>query len=353
MSETKTTPARKSFSLDWLMRGILTKLGETFDKLTGRNWKPSSSLATSELAERLKFLLDAEAKDTGDNKKFVPHNIKLKTQWDKFSTDSESALKKLEDELLIAAIDHINDKRYHTFAPMNLKIKPDYFTEGVKLSASFDHFGDEEKREAAINVNVPDLRNVLLNPQPEVPAKPEKELFTAEFTVKDQVRKKELAFASRERLCVGRTKENDLWLDDASVSKVHAALVLNSENQLMVADTGSTNGTFINDQRIAYGKAIPVKSGDKLKFGTVEVALNRIAKEIEQKEICAENTALTSGNFSTNKNFEVQANISRNDENLNDKNAAVQIELSNLSNAESVENIPPTEQRTILDPDKQ
>jgi pSer/pThr/pTyr-binding forkhead associated (FHA) protein len=352
MSEIKKTPARKSFSLDWLMRGVLAKFGETFDKLTGRNWKPSSSLATSELAERLKFLLDAEAKDTGDNKKFVPHNIKLKTQWDKFSTDSETALKKLEDELLIAAIDHINDKRYHTFAPINLEIKPDYFTEGVKLSASFDHFGDEEKREAAINVTVPDLKNVLLNPQPEVPAVPEKELFTAEFIVEDQVRKEELAFASRERLSVGRTKENDLWLDDASVSKVHAALVLNSENQLMVADTGSTNGTFINDQRIAYGKAIPIKSGDKLKFGTVEVALNRIAKEIVQKEIYAENTVLTRGNFSTNKNFEVPANISRNDEKLIDKNAAGQIELSNLSNAEGDENISPTEQRSVLDSDK-
>ena len=346
------TPTRKSFSLDWLMRGVLTKLGETFDKLTGRNWKPSSSLATSELAERLKSLLDAEAKDTGDNKKFVPHNIKLKTQWDKFSTDSESALKKLEDELLIAAIDHINDKRYHTFAPINFEIKPDYFTEGVKLSASFDYFGNAEKREAAINVRVPDLKNVLLNPPPEIPAAPEKEVFTAEFTVKDTLRKKQLAFASRERLSVGRTKENDLWLDDASVSKIHAALVLNSENQLMVADTGSTNGTFINDQRIAYGKATPIKDGDKLKFGTVEVALNRIIKEIEQKEIYAENTVFESEGFSTNENFEVQANLSRNDENLIDKSSTVRMDLPNLSDAKNDENISPTEQKIVLDSDK-
>ncbi|MDQ3710890.1 MAG: FHA domain-containing protein [Acidobacteriota bacterium] len=346
------TPTRKSFSLDWLMRGVLTKLGETFDKLTGRNWKPSSSLATSELAERLKSLLDAEAKDTGDNKKFVPHNIKLKTQWDKFSTDSESALKKLEDELLIAAIDHINDKRYHTFAPINFEIKPDYFTEGVKLSASFDYFGNEEKREAAINVRVPDLKNVLLNPPPEIPAAPEKEVFIAEFTVKDTLRKKQLAFASRERLSVGRTKENDLWLDDASVSKIHAALVLNSENQLMVADTGSTNGTFINDQRIAYGKATPIKDGDKLKFGTVEVALNRIIKEIEQKEIYAENTVFESEGFSTNENFEVQGNLSRNDENLIDKSSTVRMDLPNLSDAKNDENISPTEQKIVLDSDK-
>jgi len=351
MSDKIQSP-KKGFSPDWLMRGVLTKIGETFDRLTGRNWKPSSSLATSELAERLKSLLDAEAKNTGDNRKFVPHNIKLKTQWDKFSTDSESALKRLEDELLIAAIDHINDKRYHTFAPMNLEIKPDYFTEGVKLSASFDHFGDEEKREAAINVSVPDLKNVRLNPQSEVPAEPEKELFIAEFTVKGTVRRKELAFASRQRLNVGRTKENDLWLDDASVSKIHAALVLNSENQLMVADTGSTNGTFINNQRIAYGKATPIKSGDKLKFGTVEVALNRIAKEIEQKEIYAENNVLESENFSTNENSEAQANIYRNDENLIDKGATVRMDLPDLNGAKSDENIPQTGQRIILDSDK-
>ena len=49
-------------SPDWFVRGVLTKLGETFDQFTGRNWKPSSSLATSELTERLKILLDAEAK---------------------------------------------------------------------------------------------------------------------------------------------------------------------------------------------------------------------------------------------------------------------------------------------------
>ena len=55
-------------------------------------------------------------------------------------------LKKLENELLIAAVDHINDKRYHTFAPMKLEIKADYFTEGVKLSASFDKFGEERTR---------------------------------------------------------------------------------------------------------------------------------------------------------------------------------------------------------------
>src|SRR5687768_13045848 len=147
-------PSKKSITPDWLVQGALTRIGDTFDRLTGRRWKPSSSLATSGLIERLKMLLDAEIKENAEGQKFVPHNIKLKMQWDKFSTDSEEGLKKLEHELLTAAVDHISDNRYFTYAPLKLEVKPDYFTQGVKLFVSFDKF-DESEREAELNVTVP------------------------------------------------------------------------------------------------------------------------------------------------------------------------------------------------------
>ncbi|HNQ16233.1 MAG TPA: hypothetical protein PKM58_11750, partial [Pyrinomonadaceae bacterium] len=73
-----SSTAKKTISPDWFVQGILTKIGDTFDRLTGRGWKPSSSLATSELIERLKALLDAEVKIADDGRKYVPHNIKLK-----------------------------------------------------------------------------------------------------------------------------------------------------------------------------------------------------------------------------------------------------------------------------------
>ena len=306
MTDEKPTSAKKSVSPDWFVRGILGKIGETFDRWTGRNWKPSSSLATSELIERLKNLLDSEAMDSGEKGKFVPHNIKLKMQWDKFSNDAENSLKKLEHELLTAAVDHINDRRYHTFAPMNLEIKPDYFTEGVKLLASFDKFAEEERETAAVNVTIPDLKNVRVASAEEIVIEPEREIYTAEFTVKGEIRKIKLAFADRQRKSVGRTKENDLWIDDASVSKIHAALVFDSERGLMIADTGSTNGTFINNERIAYGKATPLKDDDRLRFGTIEVALEHQFKMTEGVE-----TSLTEGDYPT-------VSIAANGENLND-----------------------------------
>jgi pSer/pThr/pTyr-binding forkhead associated (FHA) protein len=251
-----------------------------FDRWTGRNWQPSSSLAASEIIERLKRLLDSEVRDLGAKGKFVPHNIKLKMQWDKFSTDAQTGLEKLKDELLVATIDHINDKRYHTFAPIDLEIKPDYFTDGIKLTSSFETFADEQEPEGTLNVTMPDLKNVLIAPLEEIAAAPAAEIYVAELTVYGKVRKVELSFIEKQRRSVGRTKQNDLWIDDPSVSKLHAAFVLNSERQLMLADTGSTNGTFINGQRIAYGKAHLIIEGDKLKFGTIEVNLTHIKEGI-------------------------------------------------------------------------
>ncbi len=282
MSE-ENNSSKKKISIEGLMRGVLTKLGDTFDRLTGRRWTPSSSLATSELSEKLKKLLDMEVKDLGAKGKFVPHNIKLKMQWDKFSTDSEEAITRLENELKIAAIDHINDNRYHTYAPIKLEVTPDYFTEGVKLLVTFDKF-DEEKREAAVNVTVPQIKVGDYLPQllPEIKPETEVETFIANFTLNAKQKQVELTFKEKERRSVGRTKENDLSIEDTSVSKIHAALILNSEKQLMVADTGSTNGTFINDKRIAYGRAFPVVSGEIVKFGNIEITFEHIPRAVEE-----------------------------------------------------------------------
>lgn len=284
--EKKAGKTKKSFSADWLIRGVLTKLGDTFDRWTGRNYQPSSSLATSELVERLKLLLDQEARKPEEGPgggRFVPHHIKLKMQWDKFSADSEEALAALENELHIAAVDHINDQRYYTYAPITIEIKPDYFTTGVKLLASFDKF-DADEREAAVNVSVPDLKIEGLSSHhsgEDQRAADEREIFILTHRITGKPVQIELAFEPGERKSIGRTKENDLVLEDDSVSKIHAALVFNSQNRLVLADTGSTNGTFINGKRMAYGRAYNVSDGDLLKFGSVEVGLGQKLRETE------------------------------------------------------------------------
>lgn len=268
---------KKSFSPDWLVQGVLTKLGDTFDRLTGRGWKPSSSLATSELIERMKKLLDSELREIPEEGKFVPHNLKLKMQWDKFSTDSDDAIGKLTNELLTAAVDHINDNLYHTYAPIKLEIKPDYFIQGVKLFASFGEFAEEE-HEAELNVTVPGMNVAGLIPEGAAIEASGEEAYVLSFETPAGPKSVRLTFALNDRKSIGRAGSNDVSIDDQSVSKLHASLVLNSERQLMIADTGSTNGTFVNGERISYGKAYEIAEGSAVRFGTVDVKIQHEVK---------------------------------------------------------------------------
>ena len=69
---------------------------------------------------------------------------------------------------------------------------------------------------------------------------------------------------------VGRTPRADFILDAALVSRLHCRLTAAADN-LEVVDLRSTNGTFVNDKRVAKAR---LKSGDRLRIGRVELTVN-------------------------------------------------------------------------------
>jgi pSer/pThr/pTyr-binding forkhead associated (FHA) protein len=286
MPEEDSNPKKTPLSPDKLIQGILSKLGETFDGLFGRKAEASSTLATSEIAARTKKMLDTQVRDLGEKGKFVPHEIQLKVEWGKFSTDSMESLKTLEHELLTAVIDHINDHRYLTFAPLKITAKPDYFVTGIHIVTSFGE-PEKENDEVDLSVTMPQIKVDLsqfrkeeteAEPAPEVP---EDITVIAAFSINDVQKEKTLRFAPGQRLDVGRTRVNGLVLEDGGVSQPHAVLYINSAGELLVSDLRSTNGTFINKERLAYGQAFVIKEGDMVTFGTVNVFFNFVVPEPE------------------------------------------------------------------------
>lgn len=65
---------------------------------------------------------------------------------------------------------------------------------------------------------------------------------------------------------VGRTSQTDVMVNDFSVSKVHARL-RRSESYFEIEDLDSSNGTFINDERLTPRQGRELKSGDLVRFG--------------------------------------------------------------------------------------
>ena len=270
----KEPPKKRDEALaERLLRRVLEGMGDVVDRKLWRTVEPKGGLTASDLIARMKRLIDERVRHEAAKGTIAPHLLKLKIEWGTHTEAPPEVIKDLETEVLAAAIDHINDSRYRTLAPPRVETETDIFTTGISVNPTFGEFEeelhkqDEEARRAAEHGTTPKAA------APEVPKEAR---VTARASLPKGTREVPLIFVlGGKRLNVGRGSDNDLWLDDGSVSKIHAALVMNREGTLLVADTGSTNGTYINGRRIAYGEARPIEEGDVVGFGDVEVRFRK------------------------------------------------------------------------------
>ena len=73
-------------------------------------------------------------------------------------------------------------------------------------------------------------------------------------------------------MTIGRAPECELLIDDTYASSQHARL-FGKNGSWYVEDLGSTNGTFVNDQKLAAPAM--VQPGDKIRIGTTTLELRR------------------------------------------------------------------------------
>lgn len=72
---------------------------------------------------------------------------------------------------------------------------------------------------------------------------------------------------------IGRSDTNELVIPDATISEVHA-FILRAEDGYQIQDTGSRNGTWVDDVRVepqGRGAPVPLSSGARLRLGSVKL----------------------------------------------------------------------------------
>lgn len=72
------------------------------------------------------------------------------------------------------------------------------------------------------------------------------------------------------RTIIGRG-ESDIEFNDGKTSRKHFALEVHGEDKIIVIDLASTNGTFINDLRVAQAR---VHDGDIIRAGSNEMKIH-------------------------------------------------------------------------------
>lgn len=76
--------------------------------------------------------------------------------------------------------------------------------------------------------------------------------------------------AFQRRVTVGRTPNNDVVIDDASVSRFHAWFEQAEDGTWVVVDAGSKNGSYVSTKKLAPKKPHSLRGGEKVRFGTID-----------------------------------------------------------------------------------
>ncbi len=84
------------------------------------------------------------------------------------------------------------------------------------------------------------------------------------------------------RKTVGRANSGeqvDIPLSDATISSRHAAVIIDgTAGTVSVEDTGSTNGTFVNEEHIGFNGKRELRDGDKVRFGGYTTIVKIVAR---------------------------------------------------------------------------
>lgn len=82
---------------------------------------------------------------------------------------------------------------------------------------------------------------------------------------------------NKNSIVIGRSKEADFRINDNLISRKHTQITKEGDKYFVI-DLGSTNGTYVNEQRIST--KVELKAGDELRIGLNILSLNEAEREL-------------------------------------------------------------------------
>src|SRR2546423_8845744 len=160
MSE-KKEKKRDEALVERLMRRVLEGMGSVVDRKLGREAETQTGFTTTKLIERMKRLIDERVRNDAKGQRIAPHLFKLRVEWGTHSEAPPEFIKELENEVLAAAIDYINDQRLRTLAPIKVETSNDIFTSGITVDPTFGEFEEELRRKDEAERIAADMKDAV------------------------------------------------------------------------------------------------------------------------------------------------------------------------------------------------
>jgi FHA domain-containing protein len=201
----------------------------------------------------------------------APNLIELRYDYETYTRMGHRRREYLERELSSTAYEYIYNRRYAVLDTVQLKIGYDAFTRGLEVK-----FGFGQAKEVIIakadsgKAAAPNKHEDIHDAQPGQSARIVLRGTGAYPELRVEVK------SGGEPVGVGRNVANELIIKDPTVSNFHAAFVLGADGTLELADRASANGTYVNGILMRTGDRSIVRSGDRVRFGEIEMVLEMI-----------------------------------------------------------------------------
>jgi hypothetical protein len=254
-----SSPADKTPPLagrvEFFLRRLFERIGGAFDFALRRPMNPQTRTDLSALVPPIERAIEGRLREEG-SQVTAPNLIELRYDFETYSSLTPARIKFLERELAATVFEYINNRRYRIQGAVKVKITFDVFTQRLTVRARFPDEGGEETQSEEKEAAQPAPQSCRLK------------LKGSGLELKSQLS------GERERANVGRSRDNQMVIDDATVSNFHAAFAVASNGVLWLTDLGSSNGTYVNGVRLNSGEKASVRSGDRIRVGDVELTLS-------------------------------------------------------------------------------
>lgn len=251
-----------------LARRILQRLGSNVDKkLAPAEQLVLSSSKIGDLSSRLERLVDSSLKeDESGTRRIAPNRFKVLFTYEETSKLSPQYMEALGAELTETIFEYINNRRYETNGPVEVIAERDLFAKATALRATFD--GEMNRNISQDDAGSHEARAGEADQQ-----KVSKRVSL--ITSGGRTYVLELS-PDAAPAYVGRAAGNAIRVDDENVSRLHCSLSLRSGGAVVVADVGSANGTYVNEQLLGRDEARPLKPGDIVSVGDCKLTVSEI-----------------------------------------------------------------------------
>lgn len=238
-------------------RRILERLGSKVDSNLARAEQTVSSRIIADLSARIEQTIESNLReDEGGVRRVSPNRFKVLFTYEETSPLSAQYIEAVGRELTANVFEYINNRRYATLGSVKVEASRDLFAKETLVKASFGG----------------DVAEAL----PSDAGSRENESKRLHFsTVNGQSYCVELK-AEGAPAYAGRAAGNAIRIDDPSVSRLHCSLSLRRSGEVVIADLGSANGTYVNEQLLGPAEARHVKQGDVLGIGDFKLTVSEI-----------------------------------------------------------------------------